>query len=139
VDPEEACRTPAVGDRGAAPEFVATAPVLLVVSLDLSRVTAMDSGLGRLSICAGGSVYPFAHNILLAARDVGYGGLITSVLVRREPEVKRLLHIPDDHVLACTIPLGKPVREITKLRRSSVEEFATLDAFDGAPFTSTGS
>jgi nitroreductase len=139
VDLEEARRTPAVGDRGAAPEFVATAPVLLVVSLDLSRVTAMDSGLGRLSICAGGSVYPFAHNILLAARDVGYGGLITSVLVRREPEVKRLLHIPDDHVLACTIPLGKPVREITKLRRSSVEEFATLDAFDGAPFTSTGS
>ena len=135
IDLDEARRTPTVSARGAAPAFVASAPVLLVISLDLTRVTAMDSGLGRLSIAAGGSVYPFAHNILLAARDAGYGGLITSVLVRQEPAVKRLLHIPDEHVLACTIPLGKPVREITRLRRAPVEEFATLDRFDGPPVT----
>jgi len=114
---------------------VASAPVLLLVTLDLTRATAMDSGLGRLSISAGGSVYPFAHNILLAARDLGYGGVVTSVLVRQEPAVKALLNIPEDHVLACTIPLGRPEKVITRLRRNPVEEFATLDRFDGPVYS----
>jgi nitroreductase len=116
--------------------LIASAPVLLVVSVDLAKMTAMDSGLGRLSIAAGGSVYPFAHNILLAARDSGFGGVVTTVLVRQEPAVKALLHIPDGHAVACSIPLGRPAREITRLRRNPVPEFATLDTFDGPAFGS---
>jgi nitroreductase len=73
--------------------------------------------------------------VLLAARDLGYGGCITSVLVRQEPAVKRLLNIPDEYVLAATVVLGKPEREITKLRRDPVDSFATYDRFDGAPVT----
>jgi nitroreductase len=111
--------------------LIASAPVLLVISVDLTKMTAMDSGLGRLSISAGGSVYPFAHNILLAARDSGFGGVVTTVLVRQEPAVKALLHIPEGHAIACTIPLGRPVREITRLRRNPVHEFTTVDRFDG--------
>ena len=56
--------------------------------------------------------------------------------VRQEPAVKELLHIPDDHVLAATIVLGRPEREITKLRRNQVAEFATWDRFDGTPIES---
>jgi len=135
VDLEAARRTPPSELRGTSAATVLAAPVMLVVSLDLTKVTAMDSGLGRLSICAGGSVFPFAHNILLSAREAGYGGVITTVLVRQEPAVKALLGIPDEHVLACTILLGKPARQITKLRRQSVEAFTTRERFDGDPFT----
>jgi nitroreductase len=103
------------------------------VTVDLSRVTAMDSGLGRLSICGGGSVFPFCHNVLLAARDLGYGGCITTVLVRQEAAVKELLGIPDEHVIAATLVLGRPERELTKLRREPVASFATVDRFDGPP------
>ena len=117
------------------PEYMATAPVILVITLDLAGVSAVDSGLGRLSIAVGASVYPFAHNILLAARDLGYGGHVTSVLARQEPELRKLLAIPEDQVLATMIPLGKPEREITRLRRNSVEEFTTLGSADGPPFT----
>ncbi len=131
LDLDEARQRPSSDARGTRPEIILAAPVVLVVTLDLTRVTAMDSGLGRLSISAGGSVYPFAHNILLAARDSGFGGVVTSVLVRQEPRVKSLLGVPDDQVIACTIPLGKPVREITKLRRRPVEQFVTTDRFDG--------
>jgi nitroreductase len=134
LDLEAARNRPASGSRGAASTFITSAPVLLVISVDLSKMTAMDSGLGRLSIAAGGSVYPFAHNILLAARDSGFGGVVTTVLVRQEPAVKALLHIPDGHALACTIPLGRPTREVTKLRRNPVPEFATVDRYDGPPF-----
>jgi nitroreductase len=121
---------------GTPASLIASAPVLLVVSVDLAKMTAMDSGLGRLSIAAGGSVYPFAHNILLAARDSGFGGVVTTVLVRQEPAVKALLHIPEGHAVACSIPLGRPVREITRLRRNPVPEFTTLDRFDGPAFSS---
>jgi nitroreductase len=114
-------------------EHIDKAPVLLVVTVDLSQVVAADSGLGRLSIAAGASVYPFAHNVLLAARARGFGGHITSLLAREEPALRELLHIPDEHVLATMMPLGKPVKQLTKLKRLPVESFTTRETFDGPP------
>lgn len=110
------------------------APVLLVLTLDLAGVSAVDAGLGRLSISAGASVYPFAHNILLGARQRGFGGHFTSVLARHEAEVKELLRIPETHALATMLPLGKPVKELTKLRREPVSSFTTVGTFDGPAF-----
>ncbi len=135
VDLDLARRTPLERATGTLPQTILTAAVLLVISVNLTRITAMDSGLGRLSISAGGSVYPFAHNILLAARDAGYGGVITTVLVRQEPAVKDLLGIPNEHALACVIPLGRPRRQVTRLRRVPVEDFTTLETFAGTSFT----
>jgi nitroreductase len=135
VDLKEARRTPTDDLPGAGPQLLADAPVVLLVLLDLSRVMAMDSGLGRLSISAGGSVYPFVQNILLAARARGFGGLPTTVLVRQEAALRTLLDIPEQFALASTIPLGRPARSITRLRRRPVEEFAVLERFDGDAFT----
>ena len=115
--------------------YLANASVQLVILLDLTNCSAVDSGLDRLTIAAGASVYPFAHNILLAARDTGYGGHITSVLARQEPALRELLHIPDHFALGTMLPLGRPAREITKLRRAPVEEFTVVETFDGAAFT----
>jgi nitroreductase len=110
---------------------IATAPVLLVILLDTTAVSSVDSGVGRVPVTAGGSAFPFAHNILLAARGVGYGGHLTSVLARQEPAFRELLGIPDQFILATMLPLGRPVREITKLKRTPVEEFTTVGTFDG--------
>jgi nitroreductase len=120
------------------PQYLADVPVLLVLTLDLSSVSAVDSGLDRLSISAGASIYPFAHNILLAARDRGYGGHITSVLARQEPALRGLLRLPPDHILATMLPLGRPVKEITRLRRIPVEEFTRRETADGVPFSPAG-
>ena len=113
VDLEEARRTPVELDTS----YLATAPVMLVILVELTALPAVDSGLDRLSISAGASVYPLAHNILLAARDAGFGGHFTSVLARQEPALRELLGIPDNYALATMLPLGKPTKEITKLRR----------------------
>lgn len=134
VDLETARSTPRQDGRAEMAEAASKVPVILLVCVDLSKVTAMDSGLGRLSISAGGSVYPFCHNILLAARDHGYGGVVTTQLIRQEAAVREYMGIPDDYILAAAIPLGKPAKEITKLRRNPVEDFATLDHFDGPQF-----
>jgi nitroreductase len=73
-------------------------------------------------------------NILLAARNEGYGGVLTTNVVAEEPRVKELLGIPDSYAVAAVLPLGKPVRQLTKLTRRPVAEIATRERFDGQPF-----
>lgn len=50
-----------------------TSAVVLVVCVDLAVVAALDQELDRVGVIAGASVYPFAWNVLLAARNEGYG------------------------------------------------------------------
>jgi nitroreductase len=111
------------------------APVVLVVCVDLAVVAAFDQELDRIGIVSGASVYPFVWNILLAARNEGYGGVLTTAAVAEEPRVKELLGIPEDYAIAAVLPLGKPVRQITKLTRKPVAEVASRERFDGDPFS----
>jgi nitroreductase len=111
------------------------APVVLVVSVDLEVVAAVDQNLDRIGLVSGASVYPLVWNILLAARNEGYGGTLTSMAIPQEAQVRQLLGLPDTHALAALVPLGKPTRQLTKLRRRTVEETVTHEHFDGAPFT----
>ena len=109
------------------------APVVLVFIVDLGAVASMDRYLDRVGVISGASIYPFVWNTLLAARQAGLGGTITTLAVAEEPEVKRLLGIPDEFAVAAVVPLGRPVRQLTKLRRRAVAEIATRERFGGAP------
>jgi nitroreductase len=111
------------------------APVLLVICLDLSVVAATDQDLDRIAVIPGASVYPFVWNVLLAARNEGYGGVLNTAVAAQEPHAKDLLGVPDSYAIAAVVPLGKPVRQVTKLRRRPVSEFVTRERFDGAPFS----
>lgn len=116
-------------------ENLVHAPVLLLVTVDLSVVAAMDQDLSRIGVVPGASIYPFVWNILLAARNEGLGGVLTTFLVAHEPQAKALFGIPDSHALAAMLPIGKPVRQLTRLTRKPVDAFATVDEFDGAVFS----
>ena len=107
------------------------ADVVLVVCVDLRLVAATDLDLDRVGIVGGASVYPLVWNILLAARNEGYGGTITTMAVAEEPRVRELLGIPDEYAVACVLPLGKPTRQLTKLSRLPVEEIARRETWDG--------
>ncbi len=131
VDLDEARATPAPMPFA---DHLDEVPVLLAVVVELSQLAVMDNGLDRQSIVGGASVYPFCHNVLLAARDAGLGGVITTALCRQEPAVKDLLGFPDGWALAALVALGHPVRQVTRLRRQPVEGFTSVDRFDGRPF-----
>jgi nitroreductase len=131
IDLEEARATPVPMPFS---DHLDEVPVLLVLVVELSQLAVIDNGLDRQSIVGGASVYPFAHNILLAARDAGLAGVMTTALARQEPAVKELLNIPSGFALAGMLALGHPVKEITRLKRSEVSEFTTVDVFDGARF-----
>jgi nitroreductase len=110
------------------------APVLLVVAVDTGVVAAMDAELDRHGIVAGASIYPFCQNVLLAARLVGLGGVLTTFAVREEPAVRELVGLPPTHAVAAVEALGHPEKQATKLTRNQVRSFTTVDAFDGPAF-----
>ena len=114
---------------------LAGVPVILVCCVRLDRVLATDAELGRLSIVGGASVYPFVQNLCLALRAEGVGTAITTLLCRREDEVRRLLEIPDDLATACHVAAGYPARPWPrKLRRMALSETVFAERF-GTPLT----
>ena len=114
-------------------EPVRKAAVVLVVCVDLRAVAALDKDLDRVGMVAGASVYPFVWNILLAARNEGFGGTITTMAVAEEPALKALLGIPDPYAVAAVVPLGKPVKQLRKLTRVQVGELTHLERWEGGP------
>ena len=118
------------------PEHLDDAPALLVLLADLRLLAAVDRDLDRYTFIGGASVYPFAWSLLLAARAEGLGGVITTMPVYREAEVKELLRVPDHFAVAALIALGRPRHQPTRLTRKPVDDFTTVDTFDGAPLPS---
>ncbi len=113
-------------------ENLVRAPVLLFVFLDLSVVASFDSKLDRVGVISGASVYPFVWNILLAARNEGLGGTITTFVGGSESDLRDLLRVPSHYAFSAMIPMGKPIKQLTRLSRNPVSSFAVLDTFDGA-------
>lgn len=115
-------------------EELERAPVIAVLAVDLRQLAVTDHDLPRQSIVGGASVYPFAQNILLSARNEGLGGVLTTFLCRREAEAKELLRLPEPYAIAAMLAIGVPDRHPRKLTRRPVRDFATLDRFDGPAF-----
>jgi len=114
-------------------EGIVDAPVLLLVAVDLRVVASFDSTLPRVGVISGASIYPFVWNILLAARNEGLGGTLTTFLAPAEAEVRRMFGLPEYFAVSALLPIGKPVRQLTKLKRKPVEEFTVVDHHGGAP------
>lgn len=111
------------------------APLVLIVAVDMSVVASFDKYLDRVGVISGASIYPLAWNILMAARNEGLGGVLTTYLADKEPEVQQLLGLPSHYAVAAMLPIGVPVKQLTKLRRNPVEDFVTIDSYEGAAFT----
>jgi nitroreductase len=109
-------------------------PVLLVVFVDLRALAAVDRDLPRYTFAGGASVYPFVWNLLLAARAEGLGGVITTMTIGQEDDMKALLDAPDELAVAAVVALGRPVHQPRKLTRAAVESFTTIDRVTGPAF-----
>ena len=122
----------AAGPGGFA-EHLDEVPVMLVLLADLRRLATVDRDTDGYTMVGGASIYPFAWSILLAARDEGLAGVMTTMVVRQAAAVRELLGVPDTHLVAGLLALGHPVKQPTKLTRGGVGEFATFNTFDGPP------
>lgn len=79
----------------------------------------------------GASVYPACQNLLLAARALGYGGVMTMWHAFVEDELRALLGIPESVAIAATIPLGRPEGRHGPVRRRPLADLVCEDRWDG--------
>lgn len=77
----------------------------------------------RPNATEGASVYPACQNLLLAARGLGYGGVLTIWHAAVEAELRELLELPDEVAIAATITLGKPEGNHGPVRRVPLGDF----------------
>jgi len=111
-------------------ERIHEVPLHLVVCARLGDLAIVDTGLDRPSIVGGASIYPFVQNILLGLRSEGLGAALTTLLAPAEPQVRELLSIPDDVVLAAYVLVGaRDEPWPTRLSRKPVEEFAFSERY----------
>ena len=78
----------------------------------------------------GASIFPACQNLLLAARALGYGGVLTGFHGMVEPELRTLLGIPDGVFVAATITIGKPAGAHGPVRRRPLSELVFDDAWE---------
>lgn len=96
----------------------------------------------------GASVYPACQNLLLAARALGYGGVLTMWHLAVEGDLRGLLGIPDQAALSACITLGRPQGGHGPVRRRPLGELVFDDRWGesalwaedppGTAFTSAG-
>jgi nitroreductase len=81
----------------------------------------------------GASIYPACQNILLAARGVGLGGVLSGFHFLVERELRGLLGIPDEVFIAATITLGWPQGRHGPVRRRPMSELVFEEVWGRSP------
>lgn len=106
-------------------EFERVPVVVLACYVRYREPTPMD----------GASVYPACQNLLLAARALGYGGVMTGFHGLVEDELRALLGIPDEVAITATVTLGRPAGGHGPVRRRPLGELVYEGRWgDPAPF-----
>lgn len=98
----------------------------------IEEVPALIIGTVRLSDIAsttppGACIYPALQNLMLAARALGLGTVLTTVVRHRETELKQLLGIPEGVAVMALIPLGWPQGKFGPTKRNPPEEVTHWD------------
>jgi nitroreductase len=78
----------------------------------------------------GASIYPACQNLLLAARALGYGGVMTVWHKLVEGDLKAILGIPEGVSVAAVIPLGVPIGGHGPVRRRPLHASVFEDRWD---------
>jgi nitroreductase len=108
-------------------ENMADVPLLVLACVEHD---GSPSAMGR-----GSSIYPAVQNLLLAARGLGLGSVITTLHKRYEAEIKQLLGIPENVETAALLPIGYPTDDVRygPTRRAPVEEVTYWDRWGQGP------
>ena len=105
-------------------EHLDDAPALLLACIEHD---------GGTNLTTGSSIYPAVQNILLAARGLGLGSVLTTFHKQYEDEVRDMLGIPDNVETAALLPIGYPAdgAGYGPTRRKPLDEVAHWDGWNG--------
>jgi len=103
------------------------APVLIVPCLyGLSSPTHDPN-----SLEAGSSIYLAVQNMLLSARSLGLGTVMTTAHKLIEPTLREILSIPDDAYPVAFVPLGFPKARFGPTNRKPLEDILRWNGWSG--------
>ena len=99
-------------------------PVLIFACIDHGNARP-----GKGSILRGSNIYPAVQNLLLAARGLGLGTVITTIYRRHEEAIKEFLGIPENVETVALIPVGYPAegQQFGGSKRKPVEEISSYE------------
>ena len=77
-----------------------------------------------------GSVWPGIQNLLLMARALGLGAAPTTLALRDQDAVRKVLNLPETFAALCLIPVGYPMGKFGPVSRRPVDEIMRFDQWD---------
>jgi nitroreductase len=105
------------------------APALVLFLLPMIEWMPADDE-GRMDIGPlYASVYPAVQNFMLAARELGIGTALTTVVRIHHDELRALLGIPESMEVAAVVPMGRPTGSFGVARRKPVAAVTHWEAF----------
>ncbi|MCA9848374.1 MAG: nitroreductase family protein [Dehalococcoidia bacterium] len=110
-------------DRAAGREPWSKTPVLIVVLAEAPN--------GRTSMMTGASVYPAVQNLMLAARALGLGSVITTLWRLENDAIRAILEVPEGWEIAAIVPVGYPDHPWGKSRRPPAADYTFRDRWGG--------
>ena len=102
-------------------EHMLEAPVLIMACIEHDGSPS--------TMTRGSSIYPAVQNLLLAARGLGLGSVITTLHKSYEQEIKDILGIPGNVETAALLPIGYPAEGVGygPTRRAPVDEITSWE------------
>lgn len=82
----------------------------------------------------GGSVFPAIQNMVVAAHALGLGTVVTTLMLLREYDAKKLLGVPEHLQMVAMVYLGYSAEKLGKPRRLPIEQVTRLNSWD-TPFS----
>lgn len=104
----------------------------LATEIKHAPVIVLALSLARVAVSAG-SVYPAVQNLLLAARAMGLGSVLTTLHPSVMERVYDLLSIPDSVAFHCCIPLGHPRGNFGPTGRWASADTTFWDSWESRP------
>jgi len=105
-------------------ENIHEVPVMIFVFMDPTRRAVKEGFLDKeMEVALYGSVFPAIQNMMLAARGLGLGSVLTTLLNMFEEDVKKILHVPSYIRLVAMVGIGYPAVKFSSPRRSPLEKF----------------
>lgn len=97
-------------------------PALIVACFDYPEPVE-DLGVYRQA----GSVWPGIQNLLLTARSLGLGAAPTTLALRDQAAVRKILNLPETFAALCLIPVGYPMGNFGPVTRKPVDQVMRFD------------
>ena len=110
-------------------DHLGEAPVIVLFLMPSISMTLSDEG-GDLDVGTPyASLYPAVQNFMLAARGLGLGTALTTVIRIYQDEVRELLGIPERLEIPALVPVGHPTGRFGVAPRKPLEKLVHWNTF----------